>query len=152
MPLLHAVTLAGGFVESRATGKVKLLRPNPESGDALVIETDIDKLLGGAHQEVLVLAGDTIVVTQDNFYVYGEVARPGMYPLESGKTVLTAVSMAGGLTKFGAPTKVKVLTKNEQTKAFDTIKVNLNDVISGDSAADIKLKSGDIIVISESAF
>src|SRR5688572_19704159 len=43
------------------------------------------------------------------FLVYGEVMRPGPYVLEDNTTVLRAISIAGGFTKFGSSSRVKVL-------------------------------------------
>jgi len=38
------------------------------------------------------------VPKQAQIYVYGEVQRPGVYPLEEGMTVVKAIAMAGGFT------------------------------------------------------
>jgi polysaccharide export outer membrane protein len=75
-----------------------------------------------------------------------------MYPLEIRATALTAISMAGGFSKFGSASRVKVLRMNESSGAYDTMKVNINEIMSGNSRADVLLKSGDIVVVSESLF
>jgi protein involved in polysaccharide export with SLBB domain len=152
MTLLSAVTQAGGFAESGSTGKVKLLRPKAGSKESQAIESDIAAILNGGNQNVAVLPGDSIVVSSDKFFVYGEVVRPGMYPLEASASTLTAISMAGGFTKFGAANRVKVMRINEATGAYDQIKVNINDVMAGDSKADVILKPRDIVVVSEGMF
>lgn len=152
MTLLHAITLAGGFAQSGSTGTVKLLRPQPGNGKSEVIEADITAILNGESQQVMVFPGDTIVVSADKFFVYGEVTRPGMYPLETKTTALTAISMAGGFTKFGSASRVKVLRMNESSGVYDTTKVNIKDMMSGNSRADVMLKSGDIVVVFESLF
>ncbi|GAA4492412.1 SLBB domain-containing protein [Pseudaeromonas paramecii] len=38
------------------------------------------------------------VPKQAQIYVYGEVQRPGVYPLDDGMTVVKAIAMAGGFT------------------------------------------------------
>ncbi len=86
------------------------------------------------------------------FIVYGEVAKPGTYTLDEKTTVLKAVSMAGGLTKFGSLQTVKVLREKENEAGYTPIMVNLNDVLKGNSLEDILVKPGDIIVVSEGAF
>lgn len=152
MTLLNAITAAGGFIESGATGRVKLFRPKAGGDNLEVIESDIIAILKGEKQKLTVEAGDTIVVTADKFFVYGEVMRPGMYPLETSTTALTAISMAGGFTKFGSASRVKVLRVNEKYGVYDNLNVDLKDVISGQSKDDILLKAGDIVVVSEGVF
>ncbi len=152
MTLLSAVTQAGGFLESGATGKIKLVRSKTTTKEAQVIESDITSILKGGDQDVIVRAGDSIVVSSDKFFVYGEIARPGVYPLEASTTTLTAISIAGGFTKFGAANRVKVLRVIKETGVYDTIKVNINEVMAGDSKADVILKPNDIVVVSESVF
>jgi polysaccharide export outer membrane protein len=163
MSILNAIATAGGLVEPDATGTVKLLRPHQDTakqqkedgrnaGDRfVVIESDIGSILKGDHQDAAVLAGDTIVVSSDKFYVYGEVARPGMYPLEKNSSVLTAISMAGGFTKFGSASRVKVLRASDEF-VYDTIQVNLKDALAGHADSDKVLKAGDIVVVSEGMF
>jgi len=131
---------------------VKLLSPAQGGGKPEVRECDIRDILKGACQELAVRAGDTVVVSLDHFYVYGEVARPGRYPLENSTTAVTGISMAGGFTKFGSASHVKVLTMNAKTSRFDTQKVNINEALSGSAGADILLKPGDIVVVSEGVF
>ncbi|MCA9405973.1 MAG: SLBB domain-containing protein [Candidatus Omnitrophica bacterium] len=152
MILPHAISLAGGFVDPNTKGTVKLLRPNESGEQSAVVESDITSILEGYHQDVKVLPGDTIVVSADKFFVYGEVQRPGMYPLETSTTPLTAITMAGGFTKFGSASRVKILRLNEQYNLYDTINVDIKDVISGYSKADVVLKSGDVVVVEEGRF
>ena len=153
MTLLRAITLAGGFVESGSTaGKVKLLRPKSDGGEFEMLETDITAVLSGTSHSVMVLPGDTIVVSSDKFFVYGEVMRPGMYPLETRTTALTAISMAGGFTKFGSANRVKILRVNGESGAYDAVMVNINDILAGNSKADVVLEPRDIVVVSEGVF
>ncbi len=86
------------------------------------------------------------------FFVYGAVIRPGEYDLPENMTVLRAISMAGGFTKFGSSNRVKVLRALKETKGYENIKININAVIDGDSQADLAIENGDIIVISEGIF
>ncbi|MCG8432360.1 MAG: SLBB domain-containing protein [Candidatus Omnitrophica bacterium] len=151
MTLLQAITLAGGFVESDSIGMVKLLRPSGDSSESEVIVSDVTSILNGVYQDVGILPGDTIVVSSDKFYVYGEVARPGIYPLQTSTSTLTAISMAGGFTKFGGA-RVKVLRMNGQSGKYDTMHVNIKDVISGNSTGDILIEHGDVVVVSEGVF
>lgn len=85
------------------------------------------------------------------FLVYGEVVRPGPYVLEDNTTVLRAVSIAGGFTKFGSASRVKVLRPTEGA-GYETIKVDLKRIMDGKSDQDVLLKPGDMVVVSEGIF
>jgi len=86
------------------------------------------------------------------FFVYGEVVKPGAYPLDDNTTVLRAISLAGGFTKFGSSARVKILREREDAAGYDDIKVNIKDVMNGKAEEDIVLKPGDTVVVSEGAF
>lgn len=86
------------------------------------------------------------------FFVYGEVMKPGTYPIEDNITVLRAISMAGGLTKFGSSSKVKILRQKDDSGAYETIKVNIKAIMSGEAIQDTFLQPGDMVVVSEGVF
>lgn len=86
------------------------------------------------------------------FFVYGEVARPGTYPIEEDATVLKAISMAGGFTKFGSSSRVKILRRKQDEPGYETIKIKIKKVMNGHSESDIVLKPEDIVVVSEGVF
>jgi polysaccharide export outer membrane protein len=86
------------------------------------------------------------------FVVYGEVLKPGTYLLDENTTVIKAISMAGGFTKFGSSSRVKVLRPKTEGTGYEAMKVNINAAMEGDSKADVVLHSGDIVVISEGVF
>lgn len=86
------------------------------------------------------------------FFVYGAVIRPGEYDLLEKTTVLRAISMAGGFTRFGSSSRVKVLRARQTGSGYESIKINIKAVMDGDSQADLPLENGDIIVTSEGIF
>ena len=86
------------------------------------------------------------------FFVYGEVIKPGNYLLDEHTTVLKAISIAGGFSKFGSSSKVKVLRQNDDGVGYTSIKVNMKDVMNGESEKDILVGPGDIVVVSEGIF
>ena len=86
------------------------------------------------------------------FTISGEIIKPGNYPILENTTVLKAISMAGGFTKFGSSSRVKILRPRKDRPGYMSIKVDLNAVLDGDAKADIVIESGDIIVISEGVF
>ncbi|MCA9400691.1 MAG: polysaccharide export protein [Candidatus Omnitrophica bacterium] len=87
-----------------------------------------------------------------NFFVYGEVVKPGEYPIQENTTVLKAISLAGGFTKFGSSSNVKILRPSETEAKYETIKVKINNVMQGEANYDITIMPGDVIVVSEGIF
>jgi len=85
------------------------------------------------------------------FYVYGEVLKPGTYFLEDNMTVLKAISTAGGFTKYGSSSRVKVLRPKAGAAGYETIKVNMKLIMNGLSK-DIVLEPGDIVQVEEGVF
>ncbi len=86
------------------------------------------------------------------FFVYGEVVKPGAYPLDENTTVLRAISMAGGFTRFGSSSRVKVLRPKKNDRGYKAIKIDIKKVMDGNSAEDILLQPGDMVVVSEGIF
>ena len=86
------------------------------------------------------------------FFVYGEVIKPGTYAIAENTTVLRAISMAGGFSKFGSSSRVKVLRPKQDEAGYETIRIDINKVMDGNSENDILLKPGDMVVVSEGVF
>jgi len=86
------------------------------------------------------------------FFVYGEVIKPGTYSIAENMTVLRAISMAGGFTKFGSSSRVKVLRPKKDEAGYETVKIDIKKVMNGDSQKDILLITGDMVVVSEGVF
>lgn len=119
--------------------------------------------LGGIQNEIQARLADgymkypVVVVTlkesrSKKFFVYGEVIKPGTYFLEENTTVLKAITMAGGFTKYGSSSRVKILRTKKNAPGYDAIKVNMKAVMNGASTDDVVLEPDDIIVISEGIF
>jgi polysaccharide biosynthesis/export protein len=91
----------------------------------------------------------TVMVTEINsqrFYVMGEVARGGTYPLVPGMTVLQGLSGAGGFTPFANPKKIYIL--RDQGSKQVKYPFNYKEVVKGKSQdQNITLQPGDTIVI-----
>jgi polysaccharide export outer membrane protein len=106
------------------------------------MRVDLAQLMAGElPHPVQVFSGDTIYIPRAAFYyVSGEVNRPGRYRLERDTTIAKAVTVAGGLTRFAAKSKLRVqrLIAGER-KEFQG---ELNDI----------LQSEDILVVPQSAF
>lgn len=159
--LLELLTEAGGFT-SQASGEVVVSRPNSseapaggENGDSEPVRIFLSPDQPPAQQKAALSLqlgnGDIITATSTQFfYVSGEVKNPGSYPITPGLTVLKAVSVAGGLTKFGSKGKVEILRKGRESETA-RIKVDLGD-IEGGKKPDVPLEAEDIIKVGKRVF
>lgn len=80
--------------------------------------------------------------------VLGEVARPGVYPLEPGSGVLHAVASAGGLNDFASRDRVFVIRNAEGKATATRIRFDYERLskAEGKSAA-FHLRTGDVVVV-----
>ena len=74
------------------------------------------------------------------------------YAIAENTTVLRAISMAGGFSKFGSSSRVKVLRPKDGEAGYETLKIDIKKGMNGDSKEDILLKAGDMVVVSEGIF
>lgn len=148
--VLKAIAIAGGFSKLGSSSRVKILRPKDDNSGNETIEVNIKEAIAGAPGADPVLkAQDTVMISQGKFFVYGEVASPGAYPIEEETTVLKAIAIAGGFTKFGSSARVKILRPKDDNSGNETINVNIKEIMNGSSGKDITLKPGDTVVILE---
>lgn len=151
--LLKGITLAGGFSKNSVSPQVRVLRPNKNGAGYQIFDIDIRNVMKGmAGTDMNILSGDTIVVSEGKFFVYGEVDKPGIYPMEVETSVLRAISIAGGLKKNSSSVKVKILRPGKDGTAQETIAVDLKSAMQGTPEADLALLSGDTIVVTEEQF
>jgi len=92
---------------------------------------------GGDSEDPVVNPGDKIYVPDaESFYIYGQIAAPGVYPLTDDMSVRKALARAGGLTPSGSESRVRVFRDGVRTK------MELEDDV----------QPGDVIVIGERLF
>jgi polysaccharide export outer membrane protein len=148
--LFDALIEAGGF-KTTASGEVTVTRTDGTfDGGSRVLRVRIS---GAAtpqdtlNLELPLRSGDMVTVSPKQFVtVDGEVTRPGRYPIDSDLTVTGAVSLAGGLTRFGSST-VKLRRTDPQTGDVTILEVNLKDVRNG-KKPDPLLQPNDAISVS----
>ena len=81
------------------------------------------------------------VGAQKVFYVYGEVRRPGMYPIEDELNVMRALSISGGVTERGSTRRIKITREQSPGKTIE-LRANISEPI----------KAGDVIFVDERIF
>ena len=80
------------------------------------------------------------------FYILGEVAHTGEYPLVKDLTVLQAFALAGGFTQWASKKEI-ILFRHENGKE-KVIQINYKDIVKEkDFSQNIKIKVDDTIIV-----
>lgn len=141
--LLDLIAVAGGTTPD-ANSRVIVFKSGGGESSEQRVEVDLDELMqGGSIDEVnLSLSrGDLVMVPEtDVFYIYGQVSRPGRYPLEKNMMVMHAISVGGGVTERGNENGV-VLTRLDEGKRRQQ-----------NASLDDPILSGDVIYVKERFF
>jgi polysaccharide export outer membrane protein len=156
MRLIDVLIEAGSF-KATASGQVMITRTDGEfEGGQRSITVRISSSSSPSAQDLVNLElplknGDIITALPKAFVtVDGEVTRPGRYAIESDLTVTGAISLAGGLTRFGS-NGVKVRRTDAQTGKATILEVDLKDVRNG-KKPDVPLLANDVISVSRRVF
>ena len=148
----YSIEAAGGHVSGMLASAGGIA---PTGGEVIVIsgerngkpfrrDVDIAKMSssGNAGDDIELEGGDTLYVRKAPlFYIYGQVQKPGQYPLESGMTVMQALATGGGVTGKGTQRGI-VRHRRDATGKVKEESVNLDD--------DVQDK--DVIYVLESLF
>ncbi|MGI8961872.1 MAG: polysaccharide biosynthesis/export family protein [Bryobacteraceae bacterium] len=133
-----------GPVSVHPDGKITL----PLIGDLAVggmTPSQIEQVTAQALTKYVVKPLVTVTVQEvlsKKYYLDGQVARSGEYPLVAPTTVLEAISKAGGLRDFANEKKVYVLRGDKR------IPFNYKDVIHGRRMdQNIQLEPGDHVIV-----
>ena len=141
LTLLELLAMAGGLKDT-ADDTAILLRRSSEADTASLAaaQTRLELYVGGRQaisrqvQNVPLIAGDVVYIgPAKRFYIYGEVARAGAYPMEDGLTVMRAISLGGGLSQRASDRRITINRKIGGSEQETVLKVGLTDpVLAGD--------------------
>jgi protein involved in polysaccharide export with SLBB domain len=81
--------------------------------------------------------------------VFGQVQKPGSFPLTTGFTLIQAISQAGGFSAIANRDRVNLTRKTGNQARTITLSV---DAITDGSLPDIPLQAGDTIFVTERIF
>jgi len=145
--LLDVLAQVGGL-KQESGDRVIILRPKRagENGEAETFIFKAQELYtpsGVKNLNLELLDGDTVMVPRaDQYFIFGEVARPGAYKLEKGTTltVLKAIILAGGFSDKASKRGIKITREEGAQKG--SIKADLETLV----------RSQDIIIVPESFF
>lgn len=80
--------------------------------------------------------------------ILGQVNEAGSLGWRDGLTLVQAVSLAGGLTPFAAPARVKLTRRTGRGEETVTFEISLSAIVDG-RAEDLVLRPGDIVFVPE---
>lgn len=97
------------------------------------------------------LGGDTgLGADAIDVYFIGEIASPGLRPMERGTTFLQAVAQSGGFTQFAATKRVQLRRFDRSTGQQRIFTMNFKDLGDGGNLTnDVVLQDGDVILVPE---
>ena len=166
--LYEVLSMAGGPRET-AGSTVSIIRllengpiplpgagPDP-TGRYSSAELDMQEILDGKNPaaNIEIKPHDVISVSQGNgrtVYVVGDVQRAGAFNLGGQRTisVLSALSMAGGLGHTAKPEQARIFRPAPDRQKHEEIAVNIKQVLTG-KAEDIALRPDDVLVVPTSS-
>jgi polysaccharide biosynthesis/export protein len=149
LTVLRAIAMAGGLTQRAWPVNVQVVRKGKE-GKPENLSVNLKKAEWDPSLDLPVMPGDMITVPEGRFFVYGEVAHPGEFPAQHDVTVMRAIAMAGGMTKFGSASNVKLIRPRGDGRS-DTIPVSLKG-IENDPSSDEAVLPGDVIYVMEGSF
>ena len=141
MRLSEVLSLAGGIAP---TGADEVVLVTSRSGKPLRLEIDLVDMFasGDLTKDPQMQAGDVVYVNRaPQYYIYGQVSRPGMYALDRGMTLAQAIAKGGGLTLRGTDRAVRV-HRRYGNKQVQVLEPKLDDPIRPD----------DLVFVRESVF
>jgi polysaccharide export outer membrane protein len=152
--LIDALLESGGFKAS-ASAEVMITRTEGEfEGGRKTITVRISSqatLQDQINLELPLRNGDIITALPKSYVtVDGEVNRPGRYAIEADLTVTGAISLAGGLTRFGSG-GVKVRRTEPESGKVSILEVDLKDVRNG-KKPDVPLLPNDVVSVPRRVF
>ncbi|MFZ4859782.1 MAG: XrtA/PEP-CTERM system exopolysaccharide export protein [Desulfuromonadaceae bacterium] len=109
---------------------------------------------GDTTEDIFIESNDSLFIPQlldRNVYVLGAVNLPKAIEFRDGMTVMEAILEAGGFTKFASQNDT-LIRRKESDKEI-TLPVRAKEIIQdGKMAQNVKLKSGDYVIVKESLF
>jgi polysaccharide export outer membrane protein len=139
--LSEVLALAGGVAPTGADGVV-LVRQEAGSRSRRVL--DLARLVAPteAADDPVLRPDDLVFVDRaPQYYIYGQVQRPGMYGVDRGLTVAQAIAKGGGLTLRGTDRGVR-LQRRQSDGRVSVQEVRLDDPVQAD----------DLLIVRESVF
>lgn len=104
--------------------------------------------VGVRPREIIPQATDTGDALGIDVYFVGEVNNPGLVSVKPGTTLLQAVAISGGVSRFAAIKRIQLRRTDAQGVQRVTI-LNYKALADGAVTTDIELEDGDVILVPE---
>lgn len=100
---------------------------------------------------VTVIVRSFVGPTSRQIRIVGEAAQPRSIPFREGMSVLDALIVSGGLTRYAAGNRARLIRR--EGDAQQVLPLRLNDLLrDGDISQDMPLRPGDTLVIPQGWF
>lgn len=135
--LTEMLATAGGIAPG---GDDTLILTGTRDGKPLRLEIDIPAMLmkGETQNDIVVQGGDIIYVPRaPQFYIHGEVQRPGSYRLERGMTLRHTLAHSGGISLRGTERGIRIHRREADGK-IAIIEPDQDDVIKPDDVIHVR--------------
>ena len=133
----------------------EIVRLQPPDYRPVTIQFELPNVLAG-NESISLQQFDTVrifgryEIDAPKVAIYGQVLRPGEYPMSAGLTAAQLVKMAGGFNRsaFTASANLASYTvQNGERVVTDQKTIQIGVAVNGDSASDIRLNPGDVLTI-----
>jgi polysaccharide biosynthesis/export protein len=152
MRMIDLLADAGGATKDAGPEIIVTRHSSEPSGRQVVIRLDALFSRNNVEANIPLHSGDIVTIAERQaFYIKGEVVRPGSYFIETGMSLLKALSIAGGLTQFANRREIEILRSKPGNRGQEKIVINIKDVESG-KREDIPLFPDDLINVPRRIF
>lgn len=148
----------GAKVQVRPDGRITtpLITDMPAVGKTPAMLADDLKLALSQYIEnplVSVIVNNFSGTYSQQIRIVGATEKPASIPYRANMTLLDAMIAVGGLSEYAAGNRARLVRYDKETGKQREFKVRLSDLLKrGDSAANVQLAPGDVIIIPESRF
>ena len=141
-PLVGSIGAAGRSVDSFQSDLAQALSPNFASAPTVFVTVSaLRPDLPPGFED----AADLISI-----YVVGELSRPGIVQVERGTTLLQALALTGGFTRFAATKRIQLRRHNPATGEVVAYNFNFKAIESGARITGrTVLSEGDVIIVPQ---
>ena len=142
VPLVGTVQVGGRSVDEVRADVIEKLRPNFAADPTVFVS--LSQLSEPAPQRSTGSGSRDIRI-----YVLGEVGAPGGVEVQRDTTVLQALALVGGFSKFAATKRVQ-LRRADKSGVEKIYNVNYQDILAGKSNLGATvLRQGDVIIVPQ---
>jgi polysaccharide export outer membrane protein len=131
--VLNLLADAGGVTTATAGYRAMLIH-----ADGTRIPLDLVAMMNGDQSDNPIVQPDDVIDVPKaaQFYIYGEVQKPGVYRLERNMTIDEAISAGGGLTRRGTEHGL-IVKRHEHDQEFK-VRVKGSDLLRPDDVVMVK--------------